>query len=105
MVEVSGIDMGRMSKSYIMTVLKRTRWVLRIAGAVGGYVLIRITFTTAVERFTSKDPGWGYSALLFGITLVGVVCAEIVLDWLVGKFIKKLEDDSIEDTLESDRNQ
>jgi len=74
-----------------MTVLKRGRWFLRVAGAVGAYVLIRITFTTALEDFSSKNPGWGYSALIFGVTLIGVVSAEIVLDWLMGKFIKNFE--------------
>ena len=88
--------MRRMSKNYKMTVLKRSRWVLRIAGAVGAYTLIRITLSTAVERLSSKDPGWGYSFLLFGITLVGVISAEIAIDWLVGKYIKKLEDETVD---------
>lgn len=96
MVAVSGMEMGIMSKDYLMTVLKRGRWVLRVAGAVGAYVLIRITFTTAVEDFSSKNPGWGYSFLIFGITLIGVVSAELVLDWLVGRFIKKLETETVD---------
>jgi hypothetical protein len=83
--------MGLLSKDYTMTVLKRGRWVLRVAGAIGAYALIRITFSKAIEDFSSKDPGWGYSVLLFGVTLLGVVSAEIAVDWLVGKLIKKLE--------------
>jgi hypothetical protein len=83
--------MGLLSKDYTMNVLKRGRWVLRVAGAIGAYALIRITFSKAIEDFSSKDPGWGYSVLLFGVTLLGVVSAEIAVDWLVGKLIKKLE--------------
>ncbi len=62
-----------------------------MAGAIGAYALVRITFSKAIEDFSSKDPGWGYSVLLFGITLLGVVIAEIAVDWLVGRLIKKLE--------------
>lgn len=74
-----------------MTVLKRGRWVLRLAGAFGAYTLIRITLTKALEEFSSKDPGWGYSILLFGITLPGVVIAQLLIDRLMGKLIRKLE--------------
>lgn len=83
--------MGLLGKDYSMTVLKRLRWVLRVAGAIGAYLLIRITFTKAIEDFSSKETGWGYSILLFGITLLGVVSAELIIDWLVGIFIRKLE--------------
>jgi hypothetical protein len=83
--------MGLLSKEYTMAVLKRGRWVLRVAGAIGAYALIRITFSKAVEDFSSKDSGWGYSVLLFGITLLGAVSAEIAVDWLLGRLIKKLE--------------
>ncbi len=83
--------MGLFSKDYRMTVLKRGRWALRVAGAIGAYALIRITFTKAIEDFSARDSGWGYSVLLFGVTLLGVVSAEIAIDWLMGRLIKKLE--------------